>query len=420
MPRFQYVAADGGGKEKTGSLEAVNRIAALAALKNMGLHASQVNEVTGRAAKRGTAHAKSVNLKMEIPLPAFLKPRVKRKTLMVFIRQLATLIDAGVPLLRALNILHTQEKNSTLKKMVSDMSDTVESGGTFADALSQHPKVFDKLFVSMVKAGEIGGVLEVSLNRLAEFTEKAERIRTKVMGAMIYPIVVLVLALGIMGFMMVFIIPKFSEIFTDLLKGQELPMVTQLVMKVSEMFMERFPVLAAVVVAFVIFIKLVGKTAIGRYVMDAMKLKVPVVKNLVIKVSISRFSRTLGTLMDSGVQILQALTIARDTAGNEVISRAIQAVHDSVKEGETVADPLQVSGLFPTMVVSMITVGEETGRLSDMLMKIADTYDSEVDAAVEGMTSIIEPILIVFLAVVVGTIVVAMFMPLVSIIENLR
>ncbi len=420
MPRFQYTAVDASGKEKSGSLEAINRIAALAALKEMKLRPSQVTETAGRPAKRQASAAKGSGLKMEIHLPAFLKPRVKRKTLMVFIRQLATLIDAGVPLLRALNILHTQEKNSTLKKMVADMSDTVETGGTFADALSQHPKIFDKLFVSMVKAGEIGGVLDVSLNRLAEFTEKAENIKTKVLGAMMYPVVVLVMALGIVGFMMVFIIPKFTEIFTDLLKGQELPAVTRFVMSLSDLVIHRFPLVAVAVVVVVVLIKLTGKTTVGRYFMDAVKLKIPVVKNLVLKVSISRFSRTLGTLMDSGVQILQALTIARDTAGNEVISRAIQSVHDSVKEGETVADPLQASGIFPTMVVSMITVGEETGRLSDMLMKVADTYDSEVDAAVDGMTSIIEPILIVFLAVVVGTIVVAMFMPLISIIENLR
>lgn len=421
MPRFQYVARDAEGKEKSGVVDAVNRVAALSILKEKGIQVSRIEEVSvKRAPRRGSSKSRARGLQMEIRLPSFLRPRVKRKNLMVFVRQLATLIDAGVPLLRALNILHAQETNRTLKEMIKTMCDTVEGGGTFADALAQHPKVFDKLFVNMVKAGEVGGVLEVTLNRLAEFTEKAERIKGKVKGAMIYPVVVLVIALGIMVFMMIFIIPKFSEIFVDLLEGQELPMVTQLVMKVSNVMMEQFHLVVGCIIGLVILWKLVGKIPMGRYLIDAIKLKLPVVGSLSIKSSISRFSRTLGTLMTSGVQILQALTIVRDTAGNEVISQAIQRVHDSVKEGETVASPLEAARLFPTMVVSMINVGEETGRLPDMLMKIADTYDSEVDTAVEGMTSVIEPILIVFLAVVVGTIVIAMFMPLISIISNLR
>ncbi|MFC1461738.1 type II secretion system F family protein [Verrucomicrobiota bacterium] len=424
MPKFEYIASDSEGREKSGVVDAVNKVAALAKLKKMGLGASSIAEATGKTAKRagasGPAKGGGLQMQIQIPMPAFLRPRVKRKQLMVFTRQLATLIDAGVPLLRALNILEAQEKNPTLKRMIGEMGENVEGGGTFADALGQHPKVFDKLFINMVKAGEIGGVLEITLNRLAEFSEKAEQTRTKVTGAMIYPLVVLVMALGIVTFMMVFIIPKFSEIFEDLMEGQELPVVTQFVVSTSDILTQRFHIVIGSIVLVVVLIRLFGKTKFGRYALDLFKLRVPVFGNLVSKVGISRFSRTLGTLMTSGVQILQALNIVRDTAGNEVIARAVQSVHDSVKEGETVADPLQVSGVFPTIVVSMITVGEETGRLPEMLTKIADTYDTEVDAAVEGLTSIIEPVLIVSLAVVVGVIVVAMFMPLISIMSNLR
>lgn len=422
MPRFKYVASDIQGKEKTGVIEAVNRPAALAQLKETGFFASSVQEMAAKPEKRPSTKSASgaVGLKKKISLPSIFRPRVKQKQLMAFTRQLATLIDAAVPLLRALQILYKQERNATLKRMIGEMCETVEGGGTFSEALSQHPRAFSKLFVNMVKAGQLGGALEISLNRLAEFIEKAEHIKTRVRGAMVYPIVVLVMALGIMTFLMMVIIPKFTEIFESLLQGQELPAVTQFVMKISDLLMHRSPIVIGVIILCVVIIKLFGRTRFGRYHLDAAKLKMPIFGSLVMKVSISRFSRTLGTLLTSGVQILQALNIVRETAGNEKIGRAVQMVHDSVKEGETVASPLEQSGVFPTIVVSMITVGEETAKLPEMLGKIADTYDDEVDAAVEGLTSIIEPVLIIFLAVMVGTIVIAMFMPLISIISNLR
>ncbi len=422
MPKFKYVASDAQGKEKNGVIEAVNRVAALVKIKGMGLFPSNVAEVSGKASKHHVSvkPSQKTGLNKQITLPSFLRPRVKKKQLMAFTRQLSTLIDAAVPLLRALQTLQKQEKNPTLKNIINEMCETVESGGTFAEALNHYPKVFDKLFVNMIKAGEIGGVLEVTLNRLAEFIEKAEKIKTKVKGAMVYPVVVMVMALGITSFLMVYIIPKFSSIFEDLLGGASLPMLTQLVMRVSDVMIHRSPVIVGVIVLIVILFRFLGRTRIGRYQIDALKLKMPIFGTLIVKVSISRFARTLGTLLTSGVQILQALTIVRETSGNAVVSRAIQSVHDSVKEGETVAAPLEVSGVFPTIVVSMITVGEETGKLPDMLVKIADTYDTDVDAAVDAMTSIIEPVLIVFLAVVVGTIVVAMFMPLMTLISNIR
>jgi len=429
MPKYRYTAADSQGKEKSGMLDAASKPAALLKLRELGLHPSAMEEVAAAAAvprraqgsaQRASARGSGLNVNLSIPLPKFLRRRVKRKQLATFTRQLATLIDAKVPLLRALQILQKQEQSTGLREIIGELCESVEGGSTFAEALSQHPKVFDKLFINMVKAGEIGGVLQVTLNRLTEFVEKAEKIKTRVKGAMIYPIVVLVMALGITGVLMVLIIPKFTEIFRELLAGKEMPAVTKFVIAASDTLVHRFPLVIGGIVALIVLVKLVGRTRFGRYQLDKFALAAPVFGALSMRVSVSRFARTLGTLLSSGVQILQALTIVRETAGNEVIARAVQSVHDSIKEGETMAAPLESSRVFPSMVVSMIAVGEETGRLPDMLVKIADTYDTEVDAAVDGLTSIIEPVLIIFLAVVVGTIVIAMFMPLVSIISNLR
>ncbi len=425
MPTFKYTATDADGAEKSGVIDASNRADAIAKLRQENLSLASLEELKSKASASkaksvSASKGKGMNVEIKLKLPKFLARRIKRKQLMVFTRQLATLIDAGVPLLRALQILHKQESHAGLKDMIKEMCDSVEGGAPFAEALAQHPKSFDRLFVNMVRAGEIGGVLALTLDRLAEFIEKAENIKTKVKSAMIYPIVVLIMALGITTFLMIVIIPKFTEIFNDLLKGKEMPMLTQFVTNVSNLLIHRFPVIVVTIVGVIILYRLLGMTKFGRYIFDKISLKMPVFGDLNSKVGISRFSRTLGTLMNSDVQILQALNIVRDTAGNAVVARAIQSVHDSVKEGESVAMPMEASGVFPSMVVSMVMVGEETGRLPDMLVKIADNYDSEVDAAVDGLTSIIEPILIIFLAVVVGTIVVAMFMPLIEIISNLQ
>jgi len=425
MPKFNYTASDSAGKEKNGIIEAVNRPAVLLRLKEIGLSPLSVTEVSAKAIKpavtaAGKAAKPSVVISSrKISLPRWFSGRINRKQLMIFTRQLATMNDAGVPLLRALQIIQKQETNSVLKRVTGELCEAVEGGSTFAEALSQHPKIFDKLYVNMAKAGEVGGVLQITLNRLAEFIEKAEAIKAKVKGAMIYPIVVLVMALGITGFLLVAIIPKFAEIFKDMLGGQQLPPLTAFVVKASDLMIHRAPIFVAVLVGVIILVNMAVRTRIGKYCVDVIKLKIPIFGSLNLRVGISRFSRTLGTLSNSGVQILQALIIVRDTAGNEVIARAVQSVHDSIKEGESVAAPLEASGIFPSMVVSMVAVGEETGRLPEMLVKIADIYDNEVDSAVDGMTSIIEPLLIIFLAVIVGTIVIAMFLPLIGIIQNL-
>ncbi|HQN80910.1 MAG TPA: type II secretion system F family protein, partial [Kiritimatiellia bacterium] len=344
---------------------------------------------------------------------------VKAKQLTTFTRQLSTLINAGLPLMRALRVLQRQEKNLALRDAVTQMAESIESGSTFAEALAAHPKIFDRLFVNMVKAGELGGVLDVVLARLAEFQEKAEKIKGKVKSAMTYPMVVLFMAIAILMFLMTYIVPKFSDIFGDLMGGKGMPLITQFVMNASAMIKNNILMVLIAVAALVMVIKLLAKTTQGRLALDKFKLHAPVFGTLISKNSISRFTRTLGTLMSAGVPVLQALNIVKETVGNEVISRAVATIHDAVKEGENMAPPIASSKVFPPMVISMVEVGEETGALPDMLMKIADSYDDDVDNAVAAMTSIIEPLLIIFLAVVVGTIVIALFMPLVSIIGGL-
>jgi len=422
MARFRYIAMDGKGAEVEGVIEAGSQNQAVSALRGQGLFPTRVSEVGARQAKAGAAApVKQVKVASAgaSRMPAFLRPRVKTKQLMVFTRQLATLIEAGLPLLRGLRILLKQEKSQALREALTGMGEAVESGGTFSEALGQYPRTFDKLYINMVKAGEAGGVLDSVLGRLAEFMEKAERIKGKIKSAMTYPIVVLVAALGILTFLMVFIIPKFAEIFTDLLGGKALPPLTQFVIGISDAVANQWYLFIGGGFGVVIVFKLFKQTPRGAIILDRIKMRAPLFGQLVRKTAVARFSRTLGTLMQSGVPILQALNIVRDTAGNQVIADAIQKIHDSVKEGESVAMPMEASGVFPGMVVSMVDVGEETGALPEMLVRVADGYDEEVDMAVEALTSIIEPIMIVLLALIIGTIVIAMFVPLISIISEM-
>lgn len=420
MARFKYIALDSRGQETEGVIDADNETSALSKIREKNLFPSQVTEVGKGAPKKGVKGkaAAGKGLKMELKIPSFLI-RVKPKQLMVSTRQLATLVNAGLPLLRGLQVMQRQEKNPALKKALSEIADSIQSGSTFAEALGQHPKIYNRLYVNMAKAGELGGVLDQVLVRLAEFMEKAQAIKSKVISAMIYPIVVLCMAGGILAFLMIFIIPKFEQIFAELLEGEGLPPLTQFVLNVSRAFTHHIVWVVVGIVVLIVLIRIMAKTAWGRYALDRFKISVPVFGTLTKKTAIARFSRTLGTLMTSGVPVLQALNIVRDTAGNEVIARAVNQIHDSVKEGENMAPPIEASGIFPPMVISMVEVGEETGGLPEMLMRVADTYDGEVDDAVAGMTSIIEPILIIFLALVVGTIVIALFMPLISIIGKL-
>jgi len=346
--------------------------------------------------------------------------------LSLFTRQLATLLDAGLPLVRSLKILQQQQaEGHQLSVVLRDVQSTVESGKTFSEALCKYPKVFDNLFVNMVRAGEAGGVLETVLNRLAEFSEKAEKLKKKVKSAMTYPIVVLSIAGIVVIFLLAVVVPKFQTMFTG--QGKSLPFVTQALIDVSDfiknLIMFKNPILTGGVVAgfiaFIIFIKFLFRTPAGKYALDSFKISAPVFGTLVRKVIVARFTRTLGTLISSGVPILEALDIVKDAVGNAIVGKAIGNVHASIKEGESIVQPLKESGIFDPMVIGMIDVGEETGTLANMMIRVADNYDDDVDTAVEGLTSLLEPLLIVFLAVIVGTIVIAMFLPLVSLMKGI-
>ena len=357
-------------------------------------------------------------MEINIKLPKFLQGKIKTKVLTQFTRQLATLVNAGLPLMRSIDVLKRQVKDQQMREALDGISETISAGGTFSEALTAYPKIFDNLYVNMVKAGEAGGVLEVVLGRLAEFAEKADKIKNKVKGAMIYPIVVLFAAVGITAFLLITVIPKFQDVFKDMMGGQPLPPVTEFVIQASQYVQKDGLKVLAILVGAYVLMKMAAKTSKGAYIFDVIKLKMPVTGTLVQRTAISRFTRTLGTLLSSGVPILQSLVIVRDTSGNLVISKAIQSVHDAVKEGEGVTQPLSQCWVFPPMVVSMVEVGEETGALAEMLTRIADTYDDEVDNAVAGMTAAIEPALIIFLAGIVGTIVIAMFLPMIKIISS--
>lgn len=434
MPVFTYEAMDAKGKPTKGTLEVANQSEALTRLKEMGYFPTKVVESDkgkdkdkdkdkkdakapagkGAGGKGKPKGALQINLK----IPGF-GGKVGTKTLCNFTRQLATLVDAGLPLLRGLTVLAKQEKDPTLKEILGKLAVGIEGGSTFSEALAQHPKTFNKLFVNMVKAGELGGVLEVTLTRLAEFAEKAEKIKGKVKAALFYPVAVLTVAVGIVALLMIVVVPKFEEIFKDMLGDEGLPEFTLLVLNISRFIQHNFIATAGIVAGIVIAFKLFVRTKFGARVFDKFQLIMPVFGPVISKVAISRFTRTLGTLVSSGVPILQSLNIVRETSSNIMFAEAVQSIHDSVKEGESITAPLEASKIFPPMVVSMVDVGEQTGALPEMLMKVADNYEEEVDNSVSAMTSLLEPIMIVFLAVVVGSIVIAMFLPLIKLMDSL-
>ena len=424
MPKYSYVAMDSRGKETKGTLEVSNQNEAIGRLREMGYFPTKVVEVDKtkekpdkKAKTTGRPGAKKAGFDFQIKIPG-LSGRVKPKVLTSFTRQLATLVDAGLPLLRGLRVLEKQEKNVTLKGIIGDLGLSIEGGSTFSEGLAQHPKVFNRLYVNMVKAGELGGVLEVVLTRLSEFMEKAQKIKGKVVAAMFYPCAVMTVAVAILAVLMVWVVPKFKDIFKDMLPGQDLPGFTRFVLGISDAIAQNFIVTTSIVIVVVIGLVAFIRTRFGRKIWDRFKLNMPVLGAVISKVAISRFTRTLGTLVSSGVPILQALTIVKETSGNVVIGNAVGAVHESVKEGETITAPLEASNVFPPIVVSMVDVGEQTGALPEMLMKIADNYDDEVDNAVAAMTSLLEPVMIVFLAVIVGSIVIALFLPLITLMEQ--
>ena len=421
MANFLYLALDAKGEQTTGSVQASSESEAIQQLRSLGLYPTQVVEEGKGVLAAGNTKGRARGKKK---LKTAAGGKVKVKTVAMFTRQLATLIEAGLPLLRALTVLGKQEADPAMKATLTSLAESIQSGATFSESLAQHPRIFNKLFVNMVKAGELGGVLEVVLNRLAEYMEKAEKLKSKIKSAMVYPVIVMFIAVGILVFLLLVVVPKFKEMFADAGAG-DLPLISQIVFGASENMMANPFILPNAAwlfivggILFVIF-KAWSGTKVGRFVVDTMKMKIPLLGDLNSKSSISRFARTLGTLISSGVPILQALGITRDTAGNVVVSRAIDVVHDAVKEGESVVTPLASCGIFPDMVVSMVDVGEETGQLPEMLLKVANVYDEEVDGAVTAMVSVLEPMMIVILAVIVGGIVFAIFLPLIRMIQSM-
>ena len=429
MPTYVYEALNAAGKPEKGRIEADSSDAAITAISQNGFFPTTVREekIKGssskaedkKEAKKKKAKKKKGGFNISIG-------GVKTKTLTQFTRQLSTLQDAGLPLLRSLQILEQQQKPGKLKSILADVVEDVESGTALSDAMSKHGKAFDRLYCKMVAAGEIGGVLDVILQRLANFMEKTERLKARIKGAMIYPICVIVVAVGIVTGIMYFVIPKFKDIFDDF--DVTLPGLTLWLIDASlwvagtpEGREQAIPgwlwMLAGPFIIF-FFFKIIRKTTAGRAAVDIVLMKIPVLGNLVEKTSVARFTRTLGTLIAAGVPILEAVIITRDTSGNHVYEKALTSVHDSIREGESVADPLREAKVCDSIVVNMIEVGEETGDLDVMLVKVADNYDEEVDVAVTALLSLLEPLLVVVLGGIVGTIVLALFMPLVKMIES--
>ena len=402
MAKFAYKAMNRDGKEIFGVIDADSQALAINDIRNLGLFPTTVREARKSDERRARKQKKG--------LGDLYFGGIKVKQLVIMTRQLSTLIDAGLPLLRSINVLIAQQKPSKLKDVLQEMSSDIQQGSTFSEALAKHPKYFDRLYVNMVRAGEVGGMLEAVLNRLAIFMERRQALKRRVKGAMVYPIAVLSFATIIVLFLLAYVVPEFAEVFKDF--GADLPWMTRFLMDVGDFLRFQYWKMLLYFNGTIIFFKVLSKFKLTKRVVDRVVLKIPLLGDLVTKVAVARFSRTLGTLITSGVPILQSLRITKETIGNEVIENAVQKVHDSIKEGDTIAAPLDASKVFPPMVVNMIDVGEETGSLDAMLMKVADIYDSEVEIAVETMLRLMEPAMIIVLGGIVGFIVIALYLPI--------
>ncbi|MGH8018877.1 MAG: type II secretion system F family protein [Opitutaceae bacterium] len=420
MPKFTFLAIDTSGKERSGNVEAANAELASAQVKSMGMFPTNIAPEELAVPVKARRRRLALGTTSRARKPVVIGRVVKRKGLTVFTRQLATLIQAGLPLLRSLEVLARQEKNPAFKWVIDQLSENIRSGNTLSDGLQSHSKVFDRFYINMVRAGEAGGVLDVVLNRLAIFMEKSERIKSRIRTAMIYPIVIMCVTVIILGVLMVYVVPKFEDIYRDQLRGASLPFLTQTVLDIANFIKGNLLAPLVLIALAVISYRLLRRSRHFARAVDWLAFNLPKLGDLTLKAAVARFSRTFGTLLSSGVPILQSLLITRDTSGNSIFVEAVNYVHDRVKEGESVAIPLEQTKVFPGMVTSMIDVGEETGELNEMLNRIADTYEEEVDNAVAALTSIIEPVMIVLLAGVVGTIVIALFLPIKDLIQRLQ
>ncbi|MGD8883052.1 MAG: type II secretion system F family protein [Desulfobacterales bacterium] len=394
MPVYQWVGTNLKNETRKGEMEAANEAIVRSNLMRLKITPNKIKK-------------KPKDLFENV---SWLQPKVKEKDVILFARQFSTMIDAGLPIIQCLEILHTQQANKTFKRMIKEIKEQVEGGATLAEALKKFPKHFDDLFVNMIAAGEAGGILDAILRRLAAYMEKAAKLKSQVKGAMTYPIVTLIIAVVVLGIILVFVIPVFEEMFADF--GGELPLPTKLVVMASEMVKSKIVYIIIGIVILGFTMRKFYATEKGQDLADDLVLKIPVIGELLRKVAVAKFTRTMGTMLASGVAILEALDIVAKTSGNRTVERAIYDVRSGIAEGRTMADPLQESGVFPAMVCQMISVGESTGALDAMLEKIADFYDEEVDQAVENLTSLIEPFMLVFLGATIGGLVVAMYLPI--------
>jgi len=416
MPVFQYVALDSQGVEVKDKIEALSEKEAISKIRNMGYFPTKVRGARAgerkAAAKAGVARAKPRR---------GAGGRVRVKYVTQFARQLSTLQDAGLPILRSLRILEEQQKAGTFKRVVGYVADDIEGGSTLSEALARFPRTFDRLFVNMVAAGEAGGVLDLILNRVAEFLEKRQRLKSRVRSAMVYPALVLSAAFAILLLLMKFVIPKFTTVLTDMAEGAELPKVTQIVLGISNWIAYRYgwAILLAVPLGTIFLLRFMKQFRIGRLIVDSVKLKLPVIGQLSSKIAVTRWTRTLGTLISAGVPILDALNVTRETAGNEVYANMLGNVHDSIRQGDTFASPLRQSKTVDLIVSNMVSVGEETGDLDKMLMKVADNYDEQVDVLVASLMSMLEPVIIIVLGTIVLLIVLSIFLPMIKLITQL-
>lgn len=412
MPTFVYEAVDSQGKEVKAEIDAASEKEASDKIRALNYFPTKVLP-KGASGALGTPQAvarRRGGLSFGM--------RVSSKQLTQFTRQFATLLDAGLPMVRSLDILYTQFRPGLLKDTIGFVKEDVEGGSSVSEALAKHPRVFDKLYVNMAKAGEAGGILDQILTKLAENMEKTQRLKQKIIGALVYPAAVVTIAGAILMLILVFIIPRFEEMFREMELG-ELPGPTMVLITTANTIKNFWYIVVFVPFILIAVVQMLGRTPKGRYTIDMIKLKFPIFGLIVSKEAVSRFCRTLGTLIQSGVPILNALSIIKNATGNAVVARAVENVHSSIREGDTIAEPLRHSGVFDDLVVNMIAVGEETGELDKMLMKVADTYEAEVDTLVGALMSLLEPILIIGMGLTVGFIVISLFLPLLSIMERI-
>ncbi len=414
MPIFQYSALDSQGVEIKDEIDALSQKEAISKIRNMGYFPTKV-------AARGATKKPGAKAALAPKKRRGAGGKVKVKAVTQFARQLSTLQDAGLPILRSLRILEEQQRSGSFKRTIGYVADDIEGGSTLSEAMGRHPRAFDRLLVSMVAAGETGGVLDLILSRVADFMEKAQKLKARVKSAMIYPAVVISAAFLILLGLMLFVVPNFRDALTEMTEGAELPKITQIVLGISNWIALQYGwlILLGVPFAIILTLRFIRKFRLGRYILDSIKLRVPVMGQITGKVSVTRWTRTLGTLISAGVPILDAINVTRETAGNEVYAKMLNNVHNSIRQGDTFAGPLRQSKTVDLIVSNMVAVGEETGDLDKMLLKVADNYDEQVDVLVASLMSMLEPIMIVVLGTMVMTIVLAIFAPMIQIITTL-